>query len=572
MEGAVTQVLISRPGQAAVVVCRVRDTRDRVYFPMRQVHTLVLADSLTYQTYYRTLQGVSHGSIKAVSPGLRAQLAAKKALGPRAKTASVVSVATLLRALAKLGVSPVVIESFKAAQCGHLHHVAPEAAELIDDTVEPLPQQVPTDFPVVLPACNVPAAKLKARYGLKVTAPHLLKHAPLSTQLVKLREWSSHDVQLDRDGGRISSTTLKKVDDNINTYLGYLFTYQSDRCPTLEAYLDPYRFAGYISYLRAKKSGKGRLSSVISTTQRVVSFLEATGPLQPGALRPLTQWLQKLWKQLNLVTPKNRKDIVTLDQERRWIDAADFQRVVDKGCELEGCLGNRLFWATDELGVKTLKMDLPHHKNAAAWGGQAIAFTMPPPLTSLFKRYLKWGHKILTDYQGNEREQLVFVDKQGRPFSDATFCLYWQAWLESRAGVRVSPQVMRHVFVDGLRSTTDPPPIAERGAAMAMGNSVRTWDAAYDTRFAGRMAQTAIDGFGTWRAGLVLQRAPIITTSVPTASLGNPAPTTLHRAIVMFPSIPARHTPPTEMSDAATHQQQQLAKDDGDIVIDLTCE
>ena len=49
--------------------------------------------------------------------------------------------------------------------------------------------------------------------------------------------------------------------------------------------------------------------------------------------------------------------------------------------------------------------------------------------------------QILTDYQGNEGEQLVFVDRQGRPFADATFCLYWQAWLESKAGVRVSPQV-----------------------------------------------------------------------------------------------------------------------------------
>ena len=134
---------------------------------------------------------------------------------------------------------------------------------------------------------------------------------------------------------------------------------------------------------------------------------------------------------------------------------------------LTGCLGNRLFWATDELGVRTLKISLPHHKNAVAWGGQAIGFTLPQPLPRLFKRYLKWGHQvihyskgviwkakrvawsveasclqILTEYQGNEDVQLVFVDKQARGFTDATFCLYWQAWLESKAGVRVSPQVL----------------------------------------------------------------------------------------------------------------------------------
>ena len=32
---------------------------------------------------------------------------------------------------------------------------------------------------------------------------------------------------------------------------------------------------------------------------------------------------------------------------------------------------------------------------------------------------------------------------------------------------------MRHVFVDGLRSNANLPPLLEKGAAMAMGNSTR---------------------------------------------------------------------------------------------------
>ena len=49
--------------------------------------------------------------------------------------------------------------------------------------------------------------------------------------------------------------------------------------------------------------------------------------------------------------------------------------------------------------------------------------------------------------------------------------------------------------------------------------------------------------------------------------------------VVTFPSIPvvgrsgpapALHTPPAELRDAATHQQQPLADDGEDIVIDLT--
>ncbi|KAK9815616.1 hypothetical protein WJX72_006903 [[Myrmecia] bisecta] len=131
-----------------------------------------------------------------------------------------------------------------------------------------------------------------------------------------------------------------------------------------------------------------------------------------------------------------------MHEEGKWIDAADYARLVEKeqGCDREGCLGNRLFWATDAEGVKTLKVDLPHHKNFNAWDAQSMAFTLPEPLAGLFRRYLKWGHKILTEYQGKEDVRYCFIDVQGRPFSDATFCLYWQGWLQKTGGVRVSPQ------------------------------------------------------------------------------------------------------------------------------------
>ena len=90
-------------------------------------------------------------------------------------------------------------------------------------------------------------------------------------------------------------------------------------------------------------------------------------------------------------------------------------------------------------------------QNYAAWGGQAMALTLPASLTNLFGPYLKWGHRILTDYQGHEDAQHAFADKQGRPFNDASFCLYWQAWLQRTAGVRVSPQVWQTTSV--LRSS-----------------------------------------------------------------------------------------------------------------------
>ena len=37
------------------------------------------------------------------------------------------------------------------------------------------------------------------------------------------------------------------------------------------------------------------------------------------------------------MTMKKRKDIVTLNDEKRWIDAADFQRLVEKVCLGHAC-------------------------------------------------------------------------------------------------------------------------------------------------------------------------------------------------------------------------------------------
>ena len=66
---------------------------------------------------------------------------------------------------------------------------------------------------------------------------------------------------------------MKKLESNVHTYLGFLHTYQDVARPSLEHYKDVHHFSAYISFFMAKKSGKGRLGSVISTAQMVAQFL-----------------------------------------------------------------------------------------------------------------------------------------------------------------------------------------------------------------------------------------------------------------------------------------------------------
>ena len=116
---------------------------------------------------------------------------------------------------------------------------------------------------------------------------------------------------------------------------------------------------------------------------------------------------------------------------------------------------------------------------------------------------------------------------------------------------------MRHIFVDGLRSNQGLPQLSEKGAAMAMGNSTRTWDACYDTRFHGRLAQSAVDGFGAWHAALTVQRVPTAEAVPPSQPVASSA----------VPDVAC--TMRVAMQHASSWPEEA---DDDELVIDLTFE
>lgn len=183
----------------------------------------------------------------------------------------------------------------------------------------------------------------------------------------------------------------------------------------------------------------------------------------------------------------------------------------DGPCEHSGCVhgpschGNQL----EKTGGHGLHMQLPHHKNEANWGGASIAFTLPQELAFIMQLHLSQGHQLLTDYIGREGEFHVFVDKQGRPFTDSNFTIYWDKMMHAMGLTpAISPSLCRQVFVHERRSVGRADGPSDKGAAMVMGHSLQQWTKWYDLDFHKREAQAAVDAMTAWRHKL-LAASPI---------------------------------------------------------------
>jgi len=149
-------------------------------------------------------------------------------------------------------------------------------------------------------------------------------------------------------------------------------------------------------------------------------------------------------------------------------------------------------------------MHLPHHKNEGSWGRAPISFTLPKDLARIMMLYISQGHKLLTEYIGKEDECHVFVDKQGKPFNDSNFTMYWAKMLLSMGlSPPISPSLCRQVFVHERRSAERVEGPSDRGAAMVMGHSLAQWSKWYDLDFHRRESQQAVDAMATWRDHLM---------------------------------------------------------------------
>lgn len=154
---------------------------------------------------------------------------------------------------------------------------------------------------------------------------------------------------------------------------------------------------------------------------------------------------------------------------------------------------------------KDVRIVIVHSKNDRKPSFRPIEFTLPRgPLTMLWLAHITEGHALLTSSCGF-KQPCLFVNQQGKPFGDASFCHFWRSLMsatDTMGQAYFAPTVARTAFVDNYCSEYGTEPElwedAAEGCAAVMDTSLRQWKETYNPSRRGRQARRAVAGHGAY--------------------------------------------------------------------------
>ena len=175
-------------------------------------------------------------------------------------------------------------------------------------------------------------------------------------------------------------------------------------------------------------------------------------------------------------------------------------------CRDPKCLGNKLVILSRE--PLKLLMHLPHHKNQTVWQKDGpIHFQVPAELAELLDLWLTKGHPFLCQqYDMSSAAATMFLTQSGKAYDSNSMQYFWHTWVGKHGGVsKMPPSMCRHIFVDERLSEDRAPGPSDRGAAMAMGNSIGVWNQHYHKQkhFHVKECQRAVNQMPTWKDNLL---------------------------------------------------------------------
>lgn len=538
---------------------------------LRQVHA-VLCPNVTLDQFRLTASKQRQAAIKTLEGPDCLWIFKYGATGSHSHKVNVISLATAIGACKAHGVQQAALSSLERLRVPGTYTIlqTPEHILSMNCTpeVNPTTLLVPLPLPSTLPKSPILWPAQKQRYGLPTVKPNLAKAVVLTQQLAELHTYTTTPIQLNRKGPPLQQVSWQNLLSNIWLFLGFCWKWMGIQQPSLQQYLSPHLVASFMSFHIEMRHCSNTIKHHVATSLKVLAWWSTKpGGHDTGLHQMREQWLPNLSAQVGRALPQPTKTasqlppaktlMTLIHQQRQHVLSSikvagmtaklarslhdltlastvfgylppirlscirhllllDYSGPCPKPDCIHGssCHGNKL--QAHPHGA--LHMHLPHHKNEGPWGRAAISFTLPGDLAEIMSLHLSEGHKLLTEYIGKEGEPHVFVDRQGRPFTDSNLTIYWDKMMMGMGlSPSISPSLCRQVFVHERRSPDRVEGPNDRGAAMVMGHSLAQWNKWYDLDFHDREAQQAVDAMEAWRVNLLSShaQAPPPSTLVP---------------------------------------------------------
>ena len=431
-------------------------------------------------------EGESRSSPQLFTPTSPAPAAAHRHTPATQVTASMASMRSgvqlwswnhAVEVLIHLGARPAVVESLRVAGA-RPRGPSVGAEEAARDMRKPLSRVV--HLPPSLPAVASAPFWSTAAYAL---TPEQKNARPIRDELQALSGYVTAQIQLDRAGGPIASSTLSKTIESVCRVLGFHFNaMQAPGTPTLDVLLDGHVLASYARFgLEHRLKLPTSVACELSDLQRPLAYLAAQAAddtevaditaLQnglrrlnsqllaiPAAVKPTTEELTRagqfcelgpLWAHIDQIydaldfsdksaaaarkvhdslmlslclreSPVTRPSCMWRVRTPGSDKSCDFP-----GCKRPGCRGNSF---RDGWSV----LEIAHFKTDKSHALYTIRIDPAGRTARLMSEYMTWGRALLL--RGEEATDSLWISNAGRPFGTSkTFATYLPGLLKGCA-------------------------------------------------------------------------------------------------------------------------------------------
>lgn len=177
---------------------------------------------------------------------------------------------------------------------------------------------------------------LDCRYGLTSSQAGRAQVVHVRVSLDQFELWCTSIIQLNRPQHlqMLRSCTMEGTRAEILRFLGWCLKYGQVTQPRLCHMLNPHLLVGFLAFVRARGINRSNLVSYVTTTIKVVTWLQVTGQLSNSDTSRVPQymcWLHNLQHQLtHHISPQPSPSLTQLISQGRWMQPQQLMRCIDQ--------------------------------------------------------------------------------------------------------------------------------------------------------------------------------------------------------------------------------------------------